>query len=151
MAKATEFLTLELESKGITDITRKEAFRAWEHVSKYDIDHAVVTRRLAFEESAQTPCALLEEIATSTAHAWQASTNKTTGILDISVPPTNITELKPWVNTRIRNCVATVMKIVNVEEIDSRVLLSDYGVDSVVTIELRQKLQSSLKVKVPRL
>ena len=40
MAVTTDFISAELElvSKGITDVSRDEAFRAWEHLAKYDTD-----------------------------------------------------------------------------------------------------------------
>jgi 6-methylsalicylic acid synthase len=150
MATATEILTLELESKGITDITRDERFRAWEHVSKYDVDHAVVTRSLAFEQDEQIPCTLLGEIATHKPRAQSSFASEQSTDANVSARPMTTTELKAWPEVRIRECVAMVMEIVDVEEIDSRVPLSDYGVDSVMTIGLRQKLQSSLQAKVPR-
>ncbi|KAH7092165.1 hypothetical protein FB567DRAFT_434875 [Paraphoma chrysanthemicola] len=150
MATATDFLTLELQSKGITDITRDEGFRAWEHMSNYDVDHAVVTRSLPFEEGDQIPCPLLEEIVIRKPRTQNSSTQETASNLDASVRPTTIPEMKAWIDVQIRECVATVMKIVDIEEIDPRVPLADFGVDSVMTIALRQKLQSSLKVKVPQ-
>jgi 6-methylsalicylic acid synthase len=150
MATATEFLTLELESKGITDITRDKGFRAWEHVSKYDVDHAVVTRSLAFEQDEQIPCALLEEIAIHKPRAQTSFASEQSNDANVSARPMTTTELKAWPEVKIREYVAMVMKIVDVEEIDSRVPLSDYGVDSVITIGLRQKLQSSFQVKVPQ-
>jgi 6-methylsalicylic acid synthase len=150
MATATDFLTLELQSKGITDITRDEGFRAWEHMSQYDVDHAVITRSLAFEEGEQIPCSLLEEIVIRKSRAQNSSTQETASNLDTNARPTTASELKAWIDVQIRECVATVMKIVDIEEIDTRVPLSDFGVDSVMTIALRQKLQGSLKVKVPQ-
>jgi 6-methylsalicylic acid synthase len=150
MATATEFLTLELQSKGITDITRDEGFCAWEHVSKFDVDHAVVTRSLAIEEGENVPCALLEEIVIRKPSARNSSAQATTNNLHVGARPTTITELRAWVDVQIRECVGNIMKITDIEEIDIRIPLSDFGVDSVMTIALRQKLQSSLKLKVPQ-
>jgi 6-methylsalicylic acid synthase len=150
MAKATEFLNLELESKGIMDITRDEGFLAWKYVSKYDVDHAVVTRCLTLEQDEQIPCALLEEIAVRKPSAQTSSGSEQSSNANVSARPTTAAELRVRTEFKIRECVAMVMKIVDVEEIDMRVPLSDYGLDSVMTIGLRQKLQSSLQVKVPQ-
>jgi 6-methylsalicylic acid synthase len=150
MATTTDFLTLELQSKGITDITREDGFRAWEHVSKFNVDHAVITRSLAFEEGEQIPCALLEEIVIRKPSAQTSSRQRTTSEIDVNTRPTTTPELRAWVDVRIRQSVATVMKITDIEEIDPRVPLSDFGVDSVMTIALREKLHSSLRVKVPQ-
>ncbi|KAF2685876.1 hypothetical protein K458DRAFT_300205 [Lentithecium fluviatile CBS 122367] len=150
MATSTDFLTLELQSKGITDIKRDEAFSAWEHMSRYDVDHAVVTRSLAIGEGEQVPCALLEEIVVRHPRAQASSALAVESKSDDSVRPTKTPELKTWLDVKIRECIAFVMKICDIEEIDPRIPLSDFGVDSVMTIALRQKLQNSLKVKVPQ-
>jgi 6-methylsalicylic acid synthase len=150
MATSTDFLSLELQSKGITDITRDEAFQAWEHMSKYDVDHAVVTRTLALEADDILPCALLEEVVVRKARLpdHSASTEAKQGG-DVG-RPTVAADLRPWLDVKIRECVASIMKLDDVEEVDPRVSLSEYGVDSIMTIALRQKLQSALKIKVPQ-
>jgi 6-methylsalicylic acid synthase len=150
MATATDFLTLELESKGITDITRDEGFRAWEHMSKYDVEQAVVTRSLAFEEDEPIPCALLEEIVLRKPRPQSSAAQPTESKQDASARPSNTAELKTWVDVKLRECIAAVMKIGDIEEIDARVPLADFGVDSVMTIALRTKMQSALKVKTPQ-
>lgn len=149
MATATDFLTLELQSKGITDITREEGFRAWEHMSKYDVDHAVVTRSLEFDENEAIPCAILEEVAVRRARA-QNQDKQPESKPNASAPPKSAADMKSWLDVSIRQCIATVMKMSDIDEIDPRIPLADYGVDSVMTIALRQKLQSSLKIKVPQ-
>lgn len=63
MAASTDFINAELESKGITDVTRDDAFRAWERVAKLDMDHAVVLRSLAFDENEPLPVPILNDIA----------------------------------------------------------------------------------------
>ncbi|KAH9209744.1 hypothetical protein DL95DRAFT_476538 [Leptodontidium sp. 2 PMI_412] len=149
MGASTDFLTLELQSKGITDIKRDEGFRAWEHMSKYDVDHAVVTRILAFDEDDVLPCGLLEDIVVRRPRARDASeTAERKG--DSDARPTETTELKSWLDVKIRECIAFVLKIGDIDDIDARVAVSDFGLDSVMTIVLRQRLQSVLKVKVPQ-
>ncbi|KAH5774382.1 mellein synthase [Parastagonospora nodorum] len=150
MATSTDFLTLELQSKGITDVGRDEAFQAWEHMSKYDVDQAVVTRTLALEADDILPCALLEEVVVRKARAQDQSAPASGNASDSSGRPTASADLKPWLDVKIRECVALVMGVEDIEEIDTRVPLSDYGVDSIMTIALRQKLQSKLKIKVPQ-
>ena len=63
MAASTDFINAELESKGITDVTRDEAFCAWEHNAKFDMDHAVVLRSLAFDENEPLRVPILNDIA----------------------------------------------------------------------------------------
>ncbi|KAL9087908.1 MAG: hypothetical protein Q9165_006470 [Trypethelium subeluteriae] len=150
MATATEFLTMELQSKGITDISRDEGFQAWEHLSKYDVDHAVVTRSVTLDEGEPIPCALVEEIVARRPRARDSSAPAEEAKGESDARPTKTSELKPWLDIKVRECIASILKIGDIEEIDRRVALSDVGVDSVMTIALRQKLQSMLKVKVPQ-
>lgn len=149
MATSTDLLTLELQSNGITDITRDEAFQAWDHLSNYDLDHAVVTRTLVLEADDILPCPIVEEVIVRKPRIL-SQIQSTAVVPDSNIGrPKEATELKSWLLARIRECVAAVMKLADAEEVDARVPLPDYGVDSIMTIALRQKLQSALKVKVP--
>ncbi|TVY21776.1 6-methylsalicylic acid synthase [Lachnellula arida] len=150
LGMGTSAFPLELQSKGITDITREEGFRAWEHLSKYDVDHAVITRSLVFDEGEPIPCPLLEEIAVRRPRTVEASAAAGESKEDSAARPTNPAELSVWLDVKIRECLGSILKIADIEDIDPRVALSDIGVDSVMTIVLRQKLQSVLKVKVPQ-
>ncbi|KAF2087497.1 6-methylsalicylic acid synthase [Saccharata proteae CBS 121410] len=147
MATSTDFLTVELQSKGITDITRDEAFRAWEHLSKYDMSGAVVGRTLPLEEGEPIAVPILEQVvvrkASSRAGAPDAETKDTESM------PTSPQEQKAWLSVKIRESIAAVLMIDDIDEIDARANVSDLGVDSVMTVTLRLKLQSALKVKVP--
>lgn len=44
MASSTKYINAELEAKGITSVSKDEAFRAWEYTIKHDIHQAVVLR-----------------------------------------------------------------------------------------------------------
>ena len=149
MAASTDFINAELESKGITDVTRDEAFRAWEHVSNCDMDHAVVLRSLAFDENEPLPVPILNDIAVRRAGTAATTAPDAGGAAasDSAIP--SGPELKPWLDTKIKECVVSVLQLSGVDDVDSRAALSDLGVDSVMTVTLRKKLQSSLKVKVP--
>ncbi len=150
MAASTDFINAELESKGITDVTRDEAFRAWEHVAKCDTDHAVVLRSLAFDDNEPLPVPILNDIAVRRAGTAAGATPAAEGgagsdnTMHMSGP-----ELKVYLDTKIRECVVTVLQLSGIDDVDSRAALADLGVDSVMTVTLRKRLQSSLKVKVP--
>ena len=150
MAASTDFINAELESKGITDITRDEAFRAWEHVAKCDTDHAAVLRSLAFDENEPLPVPILNDIAVRRANTAAATTSAADGAAG-SDDATHMSgpELKAWLDTKIRECVVAVLQLSSIDDVDSRAALADLGVDSVMTVTLRKRLQSSLKVKVP--
>ena len=130
MATSTDFLAIEHESKGITYITREESFRAWEHMSKYDVDRAVVTRTLEYDEGEIVPCSLLEEVVARRPRTQNLATSSpATSKPDASARPKTPAELKPWLDVKIRTCIAAVMKMSDIDEIDSRVPLADFGVD----------------------
>ncbi|EKG18983.1 Beta-ketoacyl synthase [Macrophomina phaseolina MS6] len=150
MAASTDFINAELESKGITDITVEEGFRAWEHLAKYDIDHGVVLRSLAFDEGEQLPVPILEDIAvrrigSASAAASQPSEESAAG----GTMPSGGPELKAWLDNKIREIIAGVLMLSGADEVDGRAAIADLGVDSVMTVTLRRNLQSALKVKVP--
>ncbi|KAI1861841.1 hypothetical protein JX265_009344 [Neoarthrinium moseri] len=151
----SEFLTLELQSKGITDISGEEAFRAWKHLSQYDVDSAVVTRCRTIEEDEPVPVSLLEDVVVRKPRsgiigaANGGSAEEGTGGVSKDARPDSPQELQQWLTTRIRECIASVLMITDIEDIDLRMPVSDLGVDSVMTVALRQKLQSVMKVKVP--
>lgn len=47
--ESADFIEAGLDKKGITSISRKEAFLPWEHIRKYDILHRVVLRSRVFD------------------------------------------------------------------------------------------------------
>ncbi|ORY58820.1 6-methylsalicylic acid synthase [Pseudomassariella vexata] len=151
MATSTDFLTLELRSKGITDISAEEAFRAWEHLGKFDIEGAVVTRCLPIDEGEAVACPLLEDVVVRRARAGNASAPDSSSAAESGADarPTAPDELAKWLNIKIRECIAAVLMMTDIDDIDARAPVADLGVDSVMTVALRQKLQSALKVKVP--
>ncbi|KAF1353024.1 6-methyl salicylic acid synthase [Lizonia empirigonia] len=149
MGASTEFINAELESKGITDVTRDEAFSAWVHLAKYDTDHGVVLRSLALDEGEPLPSAILSDIVMRRTNDKSSSPN------DDGEPasgagglPKEGPELKAYLDEKIRGCIGTVLGM-SIEEVDSRAALSDLGVDSVMTVSLRRQMQQALKIKVP--
>lgn len=150
MAASTDFINAELESKGITDVTRDEAFRAWEHVAKCDTDHAVVLRSLAFDDNEPLPVPILNDIAVRRAGTAAGTAPAAEGgVGSDSTMHMSGPELKAYLDTKIRECVVSVLQLSGIDDVDSRAALADLGVDSVMTVTLRKRLQSSLKVKVP--
>ena len=146
MGASTDFINAELESKGISDVTHDEAFSAWQHLAKYDIDHGVVLRSLAFDEGEPLPSAILGDIAIRREGSAPSADAAAGGAAEAM--PKSGPELKTYLDGKIRGCVAQVLQM-DAEEVDSKAALSDLGVDSVMTVTLRRQLQSTLKVKVP--
>ncbi|KAG8156536.1 hypothetical protein KVR01_013640 [Diaporthe batatas] len=152
LATCTDSSTLEAElvSKGITDITIDEGFRAWEHVGKHDVEHAVVTRIRTYDQGEKVPLPLIEEVAprrfTSVGNVVAEQQPGSHGVTDSR--PASGPELKEWLNVAIRGCLAAVM-MGDPDEIDPRAAVADLGVDSVMTVVLSQKLQAAMGIKVP--
>ena len=150
MAASTDFISAELESKGITDVTAEEAFRAWEHVGRFDIDHAVVLRSLSFDEKEPLPVPILEDIAvrrigSAKSEGGEQSVND--GLSDNR--PSGGPELTAWLDKTIKEVISGVLMLGGASEVDGRAAIADLGVDSVMTVTLRRNLQSALKIKVP--
>lgn len=150
MSVNTGFVNAELEIKGITDVTHEDAFRAWQHLSKYNPDHGVVLHSLAFNEGEPLPTPILSDIAVR--KVGQASsvdsgeTNGDNGTKSMSMP-TSGPKLKTYLDEKNRGCIANVLHM-GAEDVDSRAALSDLGIDSVMTASLRREMQKTLKVKV---
>ena len=146
MAASTEFINAELESKGITDVTCDEAFRAWEHIDKYDTDNAVVLRSMAFDEDEILPVPILTDIAIRRPSETKTGT-KAASAGDEA--PKSGPELKTYIALKVSECVVSTLGLASVEDVDPRTALSELGLDSVMTVGLRRSMQSALKVKVP--
>ncbi|KIK57881.1 polyketide synthase [Collybiopsis luxurians FD-317 M1] len=144
-----EFSMLEVHSKGITDISTEEAFRAWEHIGKFDIESAVVTRCLPVDEGEEVPVQILEQVVVRRTRSSASTSEESGHDNSANARPTSPAELEKWLNIKIRECICAVLMIPDIDEIDPVVPLAEMGVDSVMTVALRQKLQSALKVKVP--
>ena len=151
MAASTDFINAELESKGITDITRDEAFRAWTHLAKYDMDHGVVLRSRAFDHDEMLPVSILNDIAVRRPAAANtgggaANDGASAGANEV---PTSGPALKEYLDTMLRKCVAETLQLASPEDVDPKAALSDLGMDSVMTVTLRRQLQKTFGVKVP--
>lgn len=146
MAASTDFINAELESKGITDVTRDEAFRAWEHLGKYNMDHGVVVRSRALDANEPLPAPILADIAVRRRADPPADGQQAT---EASELPKSGPALLEYLDGAIRTCVAQTLQLSSPDDVDSRAALSDLGVDSVMAVALRTQLQKSLGVKVP--
>ena len=148
MAASTDFINAELESKGITDVTKDEAFRAWEHLGKFDMDHGVVLRSRALDADEPLPAPILADIAVRRrAEGVGADTGGSSqGSTEV---PKSGPALLEYLDVAIRRCVAQTLQLTSPDDVDPKAALSDLGVDSVMAVALRTQLQKSLHVKMP--
>ncbi|KAK1239802.1 hypothetical protein MKX08_007244 [Trichoderma sp. CBMAI-0020] len=135
MATSTSLLMTELRSKGITDITAGEAFRTWEHLGRYDVESAVVTRCLPLLEGDPAAISLLGDIVVrrpriklkgleTAANSTATVTTNNDTIKDETVPAHPL-EREKWVDKRVCECVARVLMMDDVGDISSQTRLSD--------------------------
>lgn len=146
------FIEAELQSKGITSVTRDEAFRAWDHVAKYDISHGVVLRSLLLDADDILPMDIVEDIVVRKSPAVVAASTdvaNTDGIPTATTLPEAGPMRIEYLMTKISECVASVLQLPSIEDVDPKAALADMGMDSVMTVALRRGLQGTLKVKVP--
>jgi 6-methylsalicylic acid synthase len=147
LASDTALVDLELHSKGVTDITVQEGFQAWSHLSNIDTDHAVVTRTRILEANEPLPCDLIADVVQRRA-APAASTTSSSATAAVITKPKSGPELEAHLNSEIKGCLSRVLHL-DVEEIDDRAAIADLGVDSVMTVALRQQLQKAMAITVP--
>ena len=149
MAASTDFIEAELESKGITSVTREDAFRAWNHVSKYDMSHAVILRSHVFNTDEQLPMQILQDIAPRRHNQHKSTVGESGQSSAIELLPPAGAARNSYLESQISECVATVLQLPSREDVDSKIALPELGMDSVMTVSFRRQLQQRLKVKVP--
>ncbi|KAF3899508.1 Beta-ketoacyl synthase [Trichophyton interdigitale] len=151
MGSDSDFVAAELESKGITDVTRHDAFQAWLYLIQFNTDHGVVLRSRSFEDGEPLPTPLLNDIAIRRARSITDSPSAADGNSSSGTCkklPSSGPELKAYLEKPIRECVASVLHLPSTD-VDSRIALSDLGLDSVMNTAFRQLLQRTFKVNVP--
>ncbi|KAH8424394.1 type I polyketide synthase [Aspergillus melleus] len=149
LGNGNDLLVSEIENKGITEISRQEAFEAWLHLARYDIDHGVVVRALPIEEGQGIVNPLLTDIA-----VYRRSTNSApksgepAAATRTSTIPSSGPELKAYLDENIRATVGEVLHLPP-SDVDPMVALADMGMDSVMTTVLRRQLQKAFNINVP--
>ena len=145
MAASTEYINAELEARGITHVTKDEAFQAWDHIAKYNIDHAVILRSIPLEGGDLVPHPILNNILQRRPRETTAPIGgfKNEGNLPKSSP-----ELREYLVKEISACVGSILRL-PADSVDAHMALSEMGMDSVMAVGFRSKLQQALKVKTP--
>ncbi|KAJ6788682.1 hypothetical protein PWT90_07141 [Aphanocladium album] len=150
MVADSEYVALELESKGITDVTCDDAFAAWLHTAKYkDINHAVVLRARVHNDNDVPPLPILDQITVGIrrGEGAKSDTHSQNGNAETALP-TTAPAMKEFLVDAIQACVANVLHIEQ-DDVDPKSALTDLGIDSVMMVMLRRRLQQALKTKVP--
>ncbi|KAH6613188.1 hypothetical protein C7974DRAFT_444861 [Boeremia exigua] len=146
LAKDTALVDLELHSKGVTDITVEEAYQAWTYLSGVDTDHAVVTKIRCLEHDESLPCELIQDVVQRRAAPAGSKYLPLPTAAAVARPKLG-PELKAHLNVEIKACLSHVLGL-DVEEIEDHAAVTELGVDSIITVALRQKLEKVTGVKV---
>ncbi|KAL8689084.1 MAG: hypothetical protein Q9218_005164 [Villophora microphyllina] len=146
MAASTKYIDAELSARGITDVTRDDAFLAWEQIFSYNTDQAVVLRTLAVDGNDAPAHPILENII-ERRHTSATSGSGASEVTADDAEPTSGPALEALVAKKIAQCVASTLSLAE-DSIDPHVALSELGMDSVMSVELRSQLQKSMKVRV---
>lgn len=146
MAASTRYIDAELHARGITDITKDEAFAAWEQIFGEAKDHAVILRALPIDEDEPCPHPILNDMLVRR-RTLAASILSTKESDEDHSEPQSESELKVFLARKIRHCVASTLSLPD-ESVDPYTALTELGMDSVMTVELRTQLQQALKVRV---
>ena len=145
------FIEAELESKRLTSMSKEDAFRAWDHIAKYDVSHGVVMRFLPIEAGESPPMPIMEEVIErreDTSGGAGAGGSAPTAASGETIPPPG-PERNAFLASKISECVANVLQLSSGDDVDPKAALPDIGMDSVMTVTLRRQLQGKLNVKVP--
>ncbi|TAQ84220.1 hypothetical protein B7494_g7457 [Chlorociboria aeruginascens] len=144
MAASTRYIDAELAARGITDITHEEAFVAWEQIFKSGSDHGVVLHTLTIEADEPSPHPVLNDIIVRRSASTSAPTG---GEIAVNADSLSGDDLQTALTKAIIGCVASTLSL-STADVDPHCPLSELGMDSVMTVGLRTKLQQALKVKV---
>lgn len=144
MAASTRFIDAELNARGVMDCTRDDAFLAWDQIFKHDTDQAVILRTLPLEADSPLPHPLLSDLHVRRRSAVAESSGRKG---EEHGEPMGDAELQAFLTQRITKCVASTLSLAE-DSIDPHVALSELGMDSVMTVELRVQLQQAIKMKV---
>lgn len=144
MAASTRYIDAELKARGVMDVTRDDAFLAWEQIFEHDTDQAVILRMLPLQAGSPLPHPLLGDLHIRR----QSAAARLLGVKgEAQAESMGEAELLAFLTQRITKCVASTLSLAE-DLIDPHMALSELGMDSVMTVELRVQLQLAIKVKV---
>jgi 6-methylsalicylic acid synthase len=141
MSTSSAVIDAELNARGTADIKATEAFDAWDFVWRRGIGHAGVFTTIPPEPGAMRP-ALLAELAVPEAAEDQREADDTPWA-EFSGP-----ELCAYLTDQVRTQVSTEMRL-PAADLDPHRPLVELGLDSIMTLAVRQRLQRQLRVSLP--
>jgi 6-methylsalicylic acid synthase len=142
MSTSSEVIDAELAARGTADITAADAFRSWEYVERHDVAHVAVLRTIPLEPGMRRP-AILSELLTEEAAAPDGA-----DAADRSWAGLTGEELRNHVVGEVTRQVAAELRL-PAEELDPRRPLAGLGLDSVLSLVVRQRLERHFRLRLP--
>ncbi|MFL6000084.1 MAG: beta-ketoacyl synthase N-terminal-like domain-containing protein [Streptomyces sp.] len=139
MSTSSELIDIELAARGTGDISAAEAFRSWEFASRYHLSYAAAMRILPPEPGAERP-RLLAELAVPDAD--------TPGQAETEWAALAPEELRSYLVDEVRSQVAGELKF-DPDTFDVRRPLMEMGLDSVMTVVIRRRLEKIFRLSLP--
>jgi 6-methylsalicylic acid synthase len=131
----------ELLDRGVGDISATEAFQAWALASQYAEPHIVVMPTVALEPGTRVrPILRLLEFESADGSGAADSGVELSGLAS--------DELRERLADEVAQQVSTEMKL-PAADLDVRRPLSELGLDSVMTVAIRRRLEKRLGVDIP--
>ncbi|MFL6075728.1 MAG: beta-ketoacyl synthase N-terminal-like domain-containing protein [Mycobacteriales bacterium] len=142
MSTSSELIDAELAARGVADVTAPDAFRAWEYAERHDAPSVVVLRPIPLEPGARRP-ALLRELPTEKPAAPAA-----TGGGDQRLAGLTGDKLREYLVGEVSRHVAGEMRL-GPADLDIRRPLAEMGLDSVMTLVIRRRLEKRFRLSLP--
>lgn len=140
MSTSSEVIDAELALHGTADISAADAFRSWEFASCFDTGYVAVLRTIALEPGAVRP-PLLSRLAVETRPSPADEAEAEWAALAPEA-------LREYLVDQVRQQVAAEMKAAP-SAFDIRRPLSELGLDSVMTVIIRRRLEKALRIGLP--
>jgi 6-methylsalicylic acid synthase len=140
MSTSSELIDIELNARGTADISLTEAFRSWEFTERYDVGHVAVLRMIAIPDGlSRIP--ILSEITVDEVAASDQTATTNWAAMDPD-------ELAGQLVSAVRDQVAVEIKL-DPAELDTRRPLMEMGLDSVMTLVIRRRLEKLFRTPLP--
>ncbi|ONI92679.1 hypothetical protein ALI22I_02665 [Saccharothrix sp. ALI-22-I] len=131
----------ELRDRGVGDISATEAFSAWEFAARYGLAHAAVLRVTELEPGV-APLPVLSGLGFGATAGDEASgSGEDLAALDPE-------ELRAHLLAQVAKEIGGELKI-DAEQLDVRRPLGELGLDSVMTLSIRRRLEKRFRLSLP--
>jgi 6-methylsalicylic acid synthase len=138
-----EVVDLELRVRGVADISPEEAFGAWDHAWRHGAGYVAVLRAVRPDGAGQRPPVLSELAVEDDGQEHEAAVPEVGPLAELPEE-----ELRARLLDEVRAQIAAEMRL-PATDLDLRRSLSEQGLDSVMTIVIRRRLEKRFGHSLP--